>query len=105
PNQRVGIFGTALVNRFGVGIISVIVRIISVGIVSVIRIGIVKEWVAKIAKEDEPITEVAMAKPITAKAMAVKATAKPSTVKSGSTEGTAATAKSAAPRSRRVRGP
>jgi hypothetical protein len=83
-----------LVNRFGVGIISVIVRII--WIVSVIRIGIVREWVAEIAKEDEPVTEVAVAKPITAKAMAVKATAKPSTVKSGSTEGTAATAKSAA---------
>ena len=81
PNQRVGIFGTALVNRFGVGIISVIVRIISVGILSVIRIGIVKEWVAKIAKEDEPVTEVAVAKPITAKAMAVKATTKSAATK------------------------
>src|SRR5437899_770896 len=100
PNQRVVISSTVLVNRFSVGIVPVTVRIISVGIVSVIRIGIVKERVSKIAKENKSVIEVAMAEPIaakaaTAKTMAVKAAAKPSTAKSASTEA-AASAKSTA---------
>jgi hypothetical protein len=93
PNQRVSVSSAALVNRWIVRIVSVIVRIIS-GIVSVIRIGIVKEGVKKIVKEDKAIVEVAMVEPMAAKATAksaiTKATAKAATVKAACTEGAAA---------------
>src|SRR5260370_42609258 len=75
PDQRVGISAAALVNRLMVRTVSVTVRIIAIGIVPVVWIGIVKERVPEIAKEDEPIVEVAMVEPIAAKATITKATA------------------------------
>src|SRR4029077_11355244 len=40
-NYRVGISSAALVNRFIVRVVSVTVRIIAIGIVSVVRVGII----------------------------------------------------------------
>jgi len=60
-NYRVGISSATLVNRFIVRVVSVTVRIIAIGIVSVVRVGIIRERVPKIAKEEEPIVEVPMA--------------------------------------------
>jgi len=74
PDQRVGISAAALLNRFihasptaakttatkavaTKAAVSVTIRIIAVGIVPVIWIGIVKERVPKITKEEEPIVE------------------------------------------------
>src|SRR5437016_14631635 len=93
-NQRVAVCGTALVTWLIVRIVSVIVRIIAVGIVPVVWIRIVKERVPKIAKKEEPIVEVAMAEPITseaaaAKTITVKATAKATAVKTTTVKGTA----------------
>ena len=53
-NQGAGLSGAGLVNRLIVRIVSVLV-----GIVSVIRIGIVIERVPKIPKENKPIVETA----------------------------------------------
>jgi len=83
-NQRTGVDRPAWVNRLIVRIVrtvSVIVRIIAVGIVPVIWIGIVKERVPKIVKEEESIVEVAMAESISAKATTVKPAAKAPAIK------------------------
>ncbi len=93
-NHRVGISSAALVNRFIVRVVSVIVRIIAVGIVPVVRVGIIKERIPKIAKEEGPIVEVPAAEPITAKTMVaktitVKATAKATAAKTTTVKGTA----------------
>ena len=75
------------------------VGIVPVGIVSVIWIGIVKEWVPKIAREEEvAIVKPTAAKATITKATAPKATAKPATVKAGFTEGAAAAVTAAAVR-------
>jgi len=72
-NYRVGISSATLVNRFIVRVVSVTVRIIA--------IGIVRERVPKIAKEEEPIVEVPMAEPIAAKATTTKTTTVKATAK------------------------
>jgi hypothetical protein len=114
-NHRAAISSAALVNRFIVGVVSVTVRIIAVGIVPVVAIGIVKERIPKIAKEEGPIVEVSAAEPITSKTMVaktitveatakataaktttVKNTAKASTSKTATTEATAVKASSTA---------
>jgi hypothetical protein len=109
-NQRTGVDRPAWVNRLIVRIVrtvSVLVRIIAVGIVPVIWIGIVKERVPKIVKEEESIVEVAMAESISAKATTVKPAAKAAAetssteaaaVKASSTEA-AVTSATASPRS------
>src|SRR6266567_1818049 len=71
--------------------IRIIARIIAIGIVPVVWIGIVKERVPKITKEEEPIVEAAIVEPTAAKAAitkaaatkatAVKGTVKPATAK------------------------
>jgi hypothetical protein len=71
--------------------IRIIARIIVIGIVPVVWIGIVKERVPKITKEEEPIVEAAIVEPTAAKATimnaaatkatAVKGTVKPATAK------------------------
>jgi hypothetical protein len=93
-NHRAGISSAALVNRFIVRVVSVTVRIIAVGIVPVVRVGIIKERIPKIAKEEGPIVEVSAAEPITAKTMVaktitVKATAKATAAKTTTVKGTA----------------
>ncbi len=55
--------------------IRIIARIIAIGIVSVVWIGIVKERVPKITKEEEPIVEAAIVEPTAAKATIMKAAA------------------------------
>ena len=47
--------------------IRIIARIIAIGIVPVVWIGIVKERVPKITKEEEPIVEAAIVEPTAAK--------------------------------------
>src|SRR5206468_8083635 len=79
--------------------VSVTIRIIAIGIVPVVWIGIVKERVPKITKEEEPIVEAAIVEPTAAKATimkaaATKATAVKGTVKPATAEAT--TAKAAA---------
>src|SRR6266576_1917946 len=71
-------------------------RIIAIGIVSVVWIGIVKERVPKITKEEEPIVEAAIVEPTAAKATIMKATA--------SAEAAAVTATTTAAMRRHVRG-
>src|SRR5438445_9849532 len=85
--------------------IRIIARIIAIGIVPVVWIGIVKERVPKITKEEESIVEAAIVEPTTAKATimkaaatkatAVKGTVKPATakatVKAAATKATAST--------------
>src|SRR5437016_42770 len=79
--------------------IRIIARIIAIEIVPVVWIGIVKERVPKITKEEEPIVEAAIVEPTAAKATimkaaATKATAVKGTVKPATAEAT--TAKAAA---------
>ena len=93
-NYRVGVSSTAWVNRFIVRAVSVTVRIIAIGIVSVVRVGIIKEWVPNITDEEESIVEAAIIEPTAAKATimkaaAPKATAVKGTVKAAATEATA----------------
>ena len=98
-NYRVGVSSAAWVNRFIVRVVSVTVRIIAIGIVSVVRVGIIKEWVPKITEEEESIVEAAIIEPTAAKATimkaaatkatAVKGTVKPATAKATATEATA----------------
>ena len=85
--------------------IRIIARIIAIEIVPVVWIGIVKERVPKITKEEESIVEAAIVEPTTAKATimkaaatkatAVKGTVKPATakatVKAAATKATAST--------------
>src|ERR1700737_3264559 len=83
PNQSAGVNRPAWVNRLIVRIVrtvSVIVRIIAVGIVPIVWIGIVKERVPENVKEEKSPVEVAMAESISAKAAAVKAAAKTATI-------------------------
>src|SRR6266480_3186113 len=81
-------------------------RIIAIGIVSVVWIGIVKERVPKITKEEEPIVEAAIVEPTAAKATIVKpATTKATTAKAtASAEAAAVTATTTAAMRRHVRG-
>src|SRR6266700_2345258 len=75
--------------------IRIIARIIAIGIVPVVWIGIVKERVPKITKEEEPIVEAAIVEPTAAKAAITKATA--------SAEAAAVTATTTAAMRRHVR--
>jgi hypothetical protein len=124
-NYRVGVSSAAWVNRFIVRVVSVTVRIIAIGIVSVVRVGIIKEWVPKITEEEESIVEAAIVEPTAAKATimkaaatkatAVKGTVKPATAKAtasaeaaameatASTEAAAVTATTTAAMRRHVR--
>ena len=98
---------SALVTGLIVGIVSVNVGVMSVRIISVIWIRIVKEWVTKIAEEND-VVEATMTEPITAKVTVatkaatvkvtpIKAAAKSATVKSTAEPATVeATAKLAA---------
>ena len=77
--------------------IRIIARIIAIGIVPVVWIGIVKERVPKITKEEEPIVEAAIVEPTAAKATimkaaATKATAVKGTVKPATAKATTAKA-------------
>jgi hypothetical protein len=94
PNQRAGVNRPAWVNRLIVRIVrtvSVIVRIIAVGIVPIVWIGIVKERVPEIVKEEKSPVEVAMAESISAKATAVKAAAKTATIEATATKAASST--------------
>src|ERR1700736_6243020 len=93
PNQSAGVNRPAWVNRLIVRIVrtvSVIVRIIAVGIVPIVWIRIVKERVPEIVKEKSPV-EVAMAESISAKATAVKAAAKTATIEATATKAASST--------------
>jgi hypothetical protein len=90
-NQRVAVRGTALVTWLIVRIVSVTVRIIAVRIVAVVWIGIVKERGAKIAKEEEPLIEIAVLEPISAKATTKTTAAKSSAAKAAAAKCTAKT--------------
>jgi hypothetical protein len=94
-NQRVAVCGTALVTWLIVRIVSVTVRIIAIGIVSVVWVRIVKERVPKIAKEEEPVIEVSMAEPITAKTMVAKTITVKAAAKASATKASAAKASAA----------
>src|SRR5439155_5890849 len=84
--------------------IKIIARIIAIEIVPVVWIGIVKERVPKITKEEEPIVEAAIVEPTAAKATimkaaATKATAVKGTVKPATAKATTAKATVKAPAS------
>ena len=103
--------------------IRIITRIIAIGIVPVVWIGIIKERVPKITEEEESIVEAAIVEPTAAKATvmkaaatnaaAVKGTVKPATAKAtvkaaameatASTEAAAVTATTTAAMRRHVR--
>ena len=78
--------------------IRIIARIIAIGILPVVWIGIVKERVPKITEEEESIVEAAIVEPTAAKATimkaaatkatAVKGTVKPATVKTATAKAT-----------------
>ena len=78
--------------------IRIIARIIAIGIVPVVWIGIIKERVPKITEEEESIVEAAIVEPTAAKATimkaaatkatAVKGTVKPATVKAATAKAT-----------------
>jgi hypothetical protein len=63
--------------------IRIIARIIAIGIVPVVWIGIVKERVPKITKEEKPIVEAAIVEPTAAKATIMKAAATKATAVKG----------------------
>jgi hypothetical protein len=72
--------------------IRIIARIIAIGIVPVVWIGIVKERVPKITKEEESIVEAAIVEPTATKATIMKAAATKATVKAAGTKAASAEA-------------
>src|SRR6266487_2765015 len=81
--------------------IRIIARIIAIGIVPVVWIGIVKERVPKITKEEEPIVEAAIVEPTAAKATIMKAAATKATAVKGTVK--PATAKATTAKAQTVR--
>src|SRR5438445_5359661 len=71
--------------------IRIIARIIAIEIVPVVWIGIVKEMVTKITKEEEPIVEAAIVEPTAAKATSAKAITTKAAAKASSVKTTAKT--------------